>query len=175
MLVVIFLLKFSDGIIIIYRPGARGIRWNITPKGRYIPRALPEGYIIPRGYYFIEFPERKVYKLYIISKQHQNRATTSPWLMSCAKHPRVVHANSNTPLQRGIRLLYHNWGKLDGTPWLIAWSRGTNWAFWLGNLWLRYNIRIRSMVFGHIGSPQAHATHKTASRWHYVQEFANLF
>ena len=39
----------GDEIIIIYRPEARGIRWNITPKGWYIPRALPEGYIIPRG------------------------------------------------------------------------------------------------------------------------------
>ena len=62
---------FYTGIFIIYRPGARGIRrntWCDTLKWWYFPRALARGKYHYWRKYFAEFPERRVYKWYIIPK-----------------------------------------------------------------------------------------------------------
>ena len=70
------------------------------------------------------------------------RATTSPCVIDKRKSsPTRGTRKLEYPAAAGYSKSYTiMWGKFDGTPWLIAWSRGTSRAFWLDNLRLRYNI-----------------------------------
>jgi hypothetical protein len=55
-------------IFIIYRPGARGIRRNISRSDDIFRGALPRGKYHHWGKCYAESPERRVYKWYIIPK-----------------------------------------------------------------------------------------------------------